>query len=87
VLGATQRERWIAHTVAGLAEVALLKGDQERASTLFRDVLARYQATDDELGTESVQARLDALAKEPLRAGKSPRSRTRPSTTRKRSTT
>ena len=28
VLGATQRERWIANTLAGLAEVALLRGDE-----------------------------------------------------------
>ena len=30
MLGETQRERWIANTLAGLAEVALLRGDVER---------------------------------------------------------
>src|SRR4029077_1702091 len=87
VLVETHRERWIAHTLAGLAEIAALQGDNDRALELFRDVLARYAAADDEAGIASAEARLEALAKEPLRAGKSPRSRTRPSTTRKGSTT
>jgi tetratricopeptide (TPR) repeat protein len=83
VLGETQRERWIAHTLAGLAEIAALRGETDRAVELFRDVLARYAASDDEPGIASVEARLDALAKEPLRPGKSSGSTTRPSTTRK----
>ena len=87
ILGETHRERWIAHTLAGLAEIAALQGDTDRAAELFRDVLARYAASDDEAGIASAEARLEALAKKPLRAGKSPRSRTRPSTTRKGSTT
>ena len=61
MLGETQRERWIAHTLAGLAEVAALQGDAERAATLFGDARDRYAATGDELGVASVEARLRAL--------------------------
>ena len=38
------------HTLAGLAEVAALRGDAERAAALFADARARYASTDDELG-------------------------------------
>ena len=87
VLGETQRERWIAHTLAGLAEVAALQGDTDRAAALFADVRERYVSTDDELGVAMVEARLASLAKAPLRPSKSPRNRTRASTTRKGSST
>ena len=36
VLGETQRERWIANTLAGLAEVALLRGDVDAGVRLLR---------------------------------------------------
>jgi hypothetical protein len=61
VLGATQRERWIASTLAGLAEIALLRGDVERASALLADARERYAARDDALGVEDVEARLSLL--------------------------
>ncbi len=61
VLGETRRERWIGHTIAGLAEVAVLRGDLERAATLFADARARYVSTDDELGVASVEERLRAV--------------------------
>ena len=44
MLGETQRERWIANTLAGLAEVALLRGDAERAPALLADARERYAA-------------------------------------------
>ena len=47
MLGATQRERWIANTLAGLAEVALLRGDVERAAALLADARERYASRDD----------------------------------------
>jgi hypothetical protein len=70
VLEATQRERWIANTLAGLAEVALLRGDVERASALLVDARDRYAARDDTLGVADVEERLRGLAKDPLNARK-----------------
>ena len=58
MLGETQRERWIANTLAGLAEVALLRGDAERASALLADARDRYAARDDALGVADVEERL-----------------------------
>ena len=69
MLGETQRERWIATTLAGLAEVALLRGDVERASGLFADARDRYAARDDALGVADVEERLRSLAKAPAKAG------------------
>ena len=66
----TQRERWIANTLAGLAEVALLRGDLERAAALLGDARERYALRDDALGVADVEKRLAALAKGPLRPGK-----------------
>ena len=70
MIGETHRERWSAHTLAGLAEVAALKGDAGRAAELFADARDRYASTDDELGVASVEERLRALAKAPLSPGK-----------------
>ena len=53
VLGETQRERWIANTLAGLAEVALLRGDVEQASRYFVEARDRYAARDDALGARA----------------------------------
>ena len=50
VIGVTQRERWIAYTLAGLAEVATLQGDAGRAATLFADARDRYASTGDDAG-------------------------------------
>ena len=50
MLGETQRERWIAHTLAGLAEVALLRGDPSAAAALFADARGRYASTNDDAG-------------------------------------
>ncbi len=70
VLGETQRERWIASTLAGLAEVALLRGDVEQAPSSSRDARDRYAARDDALGVATIDERLRSLAKWPLRQGK-----------------
>ena len=70
VIGETHRECWTAHTLAGLAEVATLKGDPGRAAELFADARDRYASTDDEQGVASVEERLRALAKAPLSPGK-----------------
>ena len=48
MIGVTQRERWIAYTLAGLAEVAALQGDAGRAATLFADARERYASTGDD---------------------------------------
>lgn len=37
VLGPTGRERWIANTIAALAEVAVLRGEPEQAAVLLAD--------------------------------------------------
>ena len=56
----TQRERWIANTLVGLAEVALLRGDEQRASVLLADARERYSARDDAVGEADAQERLRA---------------------------
>ena len=45
VLGATQRERWIANTLAGLAEIAVLRGDEQRAVGLLAATATRPATT------------------------------------------
>ena len=60
-LRATGRERWIANTLAGLAEVALLRGDRRRALALFADARDRYRARNDTLGVAEVEDRLRGL--------------------------
>ena len=70
MLGETQRHRWLASTVAGLAEVAVLRGDAELAGELFRDARDRYASRDDVLGVATIDERLRSIAKEPLRPGK-----------------
>ena len=83
MLGATRRERWIANTLAGLAEVALLRGDVDRASALLDDARDRYAARDDASGVASVDERLRSIAKGPLRPGKEAPGRTSRRTTTK----
>jgi hypothetical protein len=62
VLGATQRQRWIGNTLAGLAEVAVLRGDGDRAAELFAEARERYASCDDALGVADVAQRLRELA-------------------------
>jgi predicted ATPase len=61
VIGETQRARWDAHTVAGLAEVALLRGDEERAAVLFAEARDRYASKQDALAVETIEDRLATL--------------------------
>ena len=58
MLGATQRERWIANTLAGLAEIAVLRGDEQRAVALLAEARDRYAARHDALGVADVEERL-----------------------------
>jgi hypothetical protein len=50
--------------------VAALKGDPDRAATLFADARDRYASTDDDRGVASVEEQLRSLAKAPLSPGK-----------------
>jgi hypothetical protein len=70
VLAATGRQRWIATTLMGLAEVALLRGDPEQAHTLFADARKRYAAHHDALGVAQVEERMDSVPKGSLRPRK-----------------
>jgi hypothetical protein len=62
VLVTTGRERWIATTLAGLAEVAMLRDDRQRACALFADARNRYAASGDALGVAEVESRLRAAS-------------------------
>ena len=57
----TELERWNAHTFAALAEVAVLRGDTQRAVGLFADAKERYAAKQDAIGVAAVEERLRAL--------------------------
>ena len=61
VVGATGRERWIANTLAGLAEVAVLRGDGARATALLIEARDRYRVRDDALGAADAEERLRSL--------------------------
>jgi hypothetical protein len=61
VLEATGRDRWIANTLAGLAEVVLLRGDADRARELLFEARERYVARDDTVGAADVDERLAGL--------------------------
>ena len=76
VLAATRRERWIANTVAGLAEIALLRGDSAQAMALLAEAHDRYASRDDALGIAEVQWRLRDRANALLRPRNKARART-----------
>jgi predicted ATPase len=63
VAGATDRQGWIAVTVATLAEVAQLRGEKTRALTLFELAREHYAACEDEAGVAAMRARAQSLAK------------------------
>jgi hypothetical protein len=52
VLEPTQRERWIANTVAALAHIAALQGHAEKAALLCEDASRRYALARDAIGLE-----------------------------------
>ena len=61
VLGPTQRERWIANTLAGLAEVAAQRGNTDHAIALLAEARERYADRHDALGAAGVEQRLGSL--------------------------
>ena len=74
VLGPTQRERWIANTLVGLAEVAALRGDAERCVGAARRrprALRRARRRASASPTSTSGSR--ELAKRPLRRAKTRR--------------
>jgi predicted ATPase len=72
VLGPTQRERWIANTLAGLAEVAVLRDDLGLATALLVDAQERYANRHDAVGVADIERRLGELANGVLRPVKDP---------------
>jgi predicted ATPase len=72
VVGATDRQGWIAVTVATLAEVAALRGDDARAASLSEQARKHYLAAEDETGAAAMQARAQSPAKGRQRARKVP---------------
>jgi ATP/maltotriose-dependent transcriptional regulator MalT len=62
VLEMTQRPRWIANTLVGLAEVAILRGDAERAFALLSEARERYVTREDAASVTEVEERLAALS-------------------------
>ena len=61
VLRVTRRQRWVANTLAGLAEIALLRHDVERATALLEDARDRYASRSDLYGVAAVEERLAEL--------------------------
>jgi tetratricopeptide (TPR) repeat protein len=70
VVSETGRHRWLGHTDAALAEVALLKGDRELALSLLATARDEYAAAKDEHGVAVVEHRLSETAKTTQRARK-----------------
>jgi tetratricopeptide (TPR) repeat protein len=60
-------ERWIAHTLAALAEVSLLRGDHAGAVEQLTDASERYRRAADPAGLAAVRTRLESLA-DPLQS-------------------
>ncbi len=84
VVGATDRQRWIAVTVATLAEVAQLGGDSERALALFEQAGEHYLASGDEAGVAAMRARMQSLDEDRQRPRKVRTGRTAPNAKTKR---
>jgi predicted ATPase len=61
VLSETQLERWNAHALTALAELAVVQGDSERAVRLLADAHKRYTATHDSIAAAAVDERMSAL--------------------------
>jgi predicted ATPase len=71
VLGAAQLDRWIGHTLAGLGELALLRGDPGQAARRFAEARQRYAVKNDRRGIATAEERLracEAAAKSSQRA-------------------
>jgi ATP/maltotriose-dependent transcriptional regulator MalT len=84
VVGETERQGWIAVTVATLGEVAQLRGDTARAQAQFEQAREHYLAGGSEAGVSAMDARVQSLAKDRQRARKVAGSRTARTATTKR---
>ncbi len=70
VVSETRRNRWLGHTDAALAEVALLQGDRELGASLLSSARDEYAEAKDEHGVAAVEHRLAEIAKTAQRARK-----------------
>ncbi len=84
VVGVTDRQGWIAVTVAMLAEIAQLRGEHEREASLLEQAREHYLACGDEAGVDAMQERVQSLAKDRQRPRKVAADSTVPTTTTKR---
>ena len=72
VLETTGRERWIANTVAALAQIATFEGHLDKAASLLADTSRLYARADDAIGVADAALRLRELANDALSEGKEP---------------
>ncbi|HEY4428100.1 MAG TPA: hypothetical protein VGN08_07845 [Solirubrobacteraceae bacterium] len=84
VVGETEREGWIAVTLATLAEVARLRGEEARAGELFDEARDHYLAAGSQAAAAAIAERLQSLAKNRQRTRKVGASRTAATATTKR---
>jgi predicted ATPase len=84
VVGETERQGWIAVTVATLGEVAKLRGDGPRARALFEQARDHYAAGDSDTGVAAMQERVQSLDDDRQSGRKVAASRTARTTTKKR---
>jgi predicted ATPase len=84
VVGETEREGWIAVTVATLGEVARLRGEAERARGLFEEAREHYRAAATDAGVAAMEKRLQSLAKDRQRSRKEGAGRNAPTATTRR---
>jgi predicted ATPase/DNA-binding SARP family transcriptional activator len=61
VLDETRQERWNGHMFAALAEIAVLRDDEERAVALLGEARKRYAAKQNSIGVATVDERLRSL--------------------------
>ena len=57
----TGRDRWIAQTIARLADTAVLRGDRAHAEGLRTEAHDLYASKRDEIGASQVASNLQAL--------------------------
>ena len=84
VVGETERQGWIAVTIATLGEVAKLRGDPPRARALFEQARDHYAAGGSEPGVAAMEERMQSLAKDRQSGRKAAASRTARTTTNRR---
>jgi|SRR5579884_321468 len=61
VIHATQRDRWLANTLLGLAEISTLRNEPARAAEILEKAREHYAARRDAAGVENVEQRLHEL--------------------------